>query len=1068
AQKQPALARRIAECEAPCPLVFERTDEAGALTATLEGRALASKRRPLTEAERLAEKPDPHAHGAFVVLGMGLGHHAAALARRMEGLSSVLVFEPDLALLRAVLERVDHTAWLAKKTTVIVTDPDDVGAMTADMKGFEPLFSIGVEFVEHAPNSARLGDRAARLSKTLAAAVASMRMHVITAMVQSDVTVRNQLMNIGHYASRPGIAELEGLCAGRPAILVAAGPSMKHAIARLQDPRVRERCVVIAVQTALRPLLDAGIKPHFVTAIDHHEISKRFYEGLTAEEVEGVTLIAEARANAAILDAFPGDLRLPTDTFLDELLGSDEPRGKLTAAATVAHLNHYLARWLGCDPVVLVGQDLAFTDGQYYGAGAAIHNVWACELNEFNTLETMEWQRIVRSKGHLHRVRDLLDRPVFTDDQMATYLAQFERDFADDARAGLSVIDASDGVRKRHTEPRPLGDVLDGVFAGGTPPVPAIPRAEQNDDGATRRALADRVRRVRTQTRAIGRKADECVSVLEELKEHQGDAGRNRALVREVHRLREEASSQLPAFGLLMRLNQLGGFKRFKADRAIELASHDDQLDEQSARIDRDIANLAWIEEYADVLEDLLSVTERALQGGAKRTRDLTPIDTSASESRERKTVRVGVLIHADTGSRDPERLSRTLERLRSVAGVDRTVVLTREPERYAHVAHADIERAEPIDERTLRSLRAGRVFALDAWRGGLAGLTVWDEAIEPASMAHACERHGFDAALVLGPDWTAIDPVLASSVVERHREAPASHPLVFSQAPPGVSPAVLCTQAFRELAEGRRMARGSMFATVGGIVGYVPNAARHDPIVKPCCVQIDERLRDAGVRAIDDVDSALLSDALLEGADTIAFASALREGVLKRGARTELVIDIARDDPARAERAISEFASSTPMGVVTLLGAHAGLIGRVRETGLLLHVRTDLREWCDELRVPDIVSVDCYADDRDMYTLLTGVDAFDAVRANMKRLIEGVTLVGGMPTTWVVPRLTKRDAVYTHVEAFYDGWLNSTGACVIDPLPAPIEGDRIAPLPPPRRASERAARRRLVLGGEG
>jgi len=65
--------------------------------------------------------------------------------------------------------------------------------------------------------------------------------------------------------------------------------------------------------------------------------------------------------------------------------------GQLPAGATVAHLAYYLGRYLGCDPVVLVGQDLGFTDGQYYAAGAAIHDVWAPELNEFNTLETMEW-----------------------------------------------------------------------------------------------------------------------------------------------------------------------------------------------------------------------------------------------------------------------------------------------------------------------------------------------------------------------------------------------------------------------------------------------------------------------------------------------------------------------------------------------------------------------------------------------------------------------------------------------------------------------------------------------------
>ena len=40
---------------------------------------------------------------------------------------------------------------------------------------------------------------------------------------------------------------------------------------------------------ALKPLLERGIRPHFVTALDYHEISERFYEGLTPEDVAGVT-----------------------------------------------------------------------------------------------------------------------------------------------------------------------------------------------------------------------------------------------------------------------------------------------------------------------------------------------------------------------------------------------------------------------------------------------------------------------------------------------------------------------------------------------------------------------------------------------------------------------------------------------------------------------------------------------------------------------------------------------------------------------------------------------------------
>ncbi|MHC4993032.1 MAG: 6-hydroxymethylpterin diphosphokinase MptE-like protein, partial [Planctomycetota bacterium] len=173
----------------------------------------------------------------------------------------------------------------------------------------------------------------------------------------------------------------------------------------LATPGLRDRAVIIAAQTTLRPLLAAGVRPHFVTALDFHEISRRFYEGLTPEDVRGVTLVAEPKAHPVILDVFPGAVRCCRSGFLDQVLGAHaRPMGELPAGATVAHLAVYLARFLGCNPVAMVGQDLAFTDGLYYLPGTAIDDTWAPELNPFNTMEMMQWQRIARHRAHLSRV----------------------------------------------------------------------------------------------------------------------------------------------------------------------------------------------------------------------------------------------------------------------------------------------------------------------------------------------------------------------------------------------------------------------------------------------------------------------------------------------------------------------------------------------------------------------------------------------------------------------------------------------------------------------------------------
>ena len=133
----------------------------------------------------------------------------------------------------------------------------------------------------------------------------------------------------------------------------------------------------------------------------------------------------------------------------------------MTAGSTVAHLAFYLAEWIGANPIIMIGQDLAFGGNMYYSPGNAIHDMWAVELNRFHTLETKEWERIVRHRPILRKVEDIHGRTVYTDEQMFSYLQQFERDFAN---TKATVIDATEGgARKAGATAMTLRDAIDRV-----------------------------------------------------------------------------------------------------------------------------------------------------------------------------------------------------------------------------------------------------------------------------------------------------------------------------------------------------------------------------------------------------------------------------------------------------------------------------------------------------------------------------------------------------------------------------------------------------------------------------
>jgi hypothetical protein len=95
-------------------------------------------------------------------------------------------------------------------------------------------------------------------------------------------------------------------------------------------------------------------------------------------------------------------------------------------------------------------------------------------------------------------------------------------------------------------------------------------------------------------------------------------------------------------------------------------------------------------------------------------------------------------------------------------------------------------------------------------------------------------------------------------------------------------------------------------------------------------------------------------------------------------------------------------------------------------------------------------------------------------VRGNLEYLLKrrgeraGRGAGGGLPTPWIVPRITRCDATYEELENFFDRWILGAGAAVIDPLPCAVPGERIEPLPLPKPAARRMARERMVILSDG
>ncbi len=157
---------------------------------------------------------------------------------------------------------------------------------------------------------------------------------------------------------------LESLFAkGRDCVVVsvAAGPSLNDHWEYLRA--YQDRLIIIAVDTVLKPMLDRGIEPDFVTAIERVSIVTDFFRGLKIPQ--RTSLVAPSLVLPETFEAFQGRRFVygPAAPYREALGLGFLP--VLSAGSSAGNLNLALAKALGASKVILVGHNLAFAENSH-------------------------------------------------------------------------------------------------------------------------------------------------------------------------------------------------------------------------------------------------------------------------------------------------------------------------------------------------------------------------------------------------------------------------------------------------------------------------------------------------------------------------------------------------------------------------------------------------------------------------------------------------------------------------------------------------------------------------------
>ena len=370
----PNLVKKILNVKESARTIELKTNLAGEYNLYIDGIAVHSISNAQKEAnEILKNLPHNSNISIHVIYGLGLGYLLDEFSQNASG--TIIVFEDDIELLRIVLEIVDFSEIFKRKNIYITSDYKEF--REALDKSFRYRAKLSISTLDYYYFQTK--EKYENFSKEVKRLFVMLDHNYAFQVNQIYAFLKFTILKLYTKVKSPLINSYENYLKNKPAIIVSAGPSLSKNIDVLK--KYKDNAYIFCVGTALKTLLKNGITPDFLHVIEKSNTTVHF----NVPETKDMILVCEPYTHYTVFDyPFKNIIMTAaeeTDSsrwFLD-ILG--EKLINFETKGTVSYHALYTAKFLGCNPIILIGQDLAYSDGHCYAKGSAFEDL-ECVFDE--------------------------------------------------------------------------------------------------------------------------------------------------------------------------------------------------------------------------------------------------------------------------------------------------------------------------------------------------------------------------------------------------------------------------------------------------------------------------------------------------------------------------------------------------------------------------------------------------------------------------------------------------------------------------------------------------------------
>jgi hypothetical protein len=332
---------------------------------------------PIAETEKDAENLYSRDKRIFVLLGSGIGYFAVAMAKRLKPYQRMAVFELDPIVYKTSMFAVNLEPLLSQATVESFVGQDLRETVKnwwltlkteEKLKVAEPLRSGYTNNVTKAAYDA-LGMICGDM----------LRYHMVGLATWNQYGKHicdNDVGNTPEFASVPGLEHLTDAWKDKPAICIAAGPSLKKDLPILLKHPALKKVGVIAVGTLFAALRQIGHDPDMVTTIDFQRLNWTD-QFINIPLDDAPSLVYLHSTYPSTVRRWPGSrfINMNSSDYVEWLKQfGGEVKADASHVQTVAHLSLHTALVLGANPIILLGQDLSMPIDDHHAPGARVQD----------------------------------------------------------------------------------------------------------------------------------------------------------------------------------------------------------------------------------------------------------------------------------------------------------------------------------------------------------------------------------------------------------------------------------------------------------------------------------------------------------------------------------------------------------------------------------------------------------------------------------------------------------------------------------------------------------------------